>query len=57
MVASAEAGREPILDLIRDLRLDPLFASLPIVVVDAETVELRVRLLESGADVCFPPGI
>ena len=57
VVASAEAGREPILDLIRDLRLDPLFASLPIVVVDAETVELRVRLLEGGADVCFPPGI
>jgi hypothetical protein len=26
------------------------------VVVDAATVTQRVRLLESGADVCFPPG-
>ena len=56
LVISAEAA-EPVAELIRDLRLDPLFASLPIVVVEAETVALRVRLLESGADVCFPPGI
>ncbi len=57
LVVSAEAGAEETEELVRDLRLDPLFASLPIVAVDAETVALRVRLLESGADVCFPPGI
>ena len=57
LVVSAEAGAEAAEELVQELRLDPLFASLPIVVVDAETVALRVRLLESGADVCFPPGI
>ncbi|MFW5947766.1 MAG: HD domain-containing phosphohydrolase, partial [Gemmatimonadota bacterium] len=57
LVVSAEAGTDAAASLIHDLRLDPLFASLPVVVVDADTVEQRVRLLEAGADVCFPPGI
>ncbi len=56
LVVSAEAGEESAAAFIRDLRVDPLFAALPVVVVDADTVSLRVRLLESGADVCFPPG-
>jgi HD-GYP domain-containing protein (c-di-GMP phosphodiesterase class II) len=57
LVVSAETGAEASDSLVREMRLDPLFATLPIVVMDAETVQLRVRLLESGADVCFPPGI
>ena len=57
LVVSAKAGPDAILELIRELRLDPVFTPLPILVVDAETVDLRVRLLEGGADVCFPPGI
>ncbi len=56
LVVSVEAGEEAAAAFVRDLRVDPLFASLPVVVVDADTVSLRVRLLESGADVCFPPG-
>lgn len=57
LVVSAESGADEAEELVRELRLDPLFAALPLVVVDAGTVALRVRLLESGADVCFPPGI
>ena len=57
LVLSAEAGEAATADFVRDLRTDSAFGSLPIVVVEAEGVELRVRLLESGADVCFPPGI
>jgi HD-GYP domain-containing protein (c-di-GMP phosphodiesterase class II) len=56
LVVSAQAGDDTAA-FVRELRVDPLFASLPIVVIDAEGVGLRVRLLESGADVCFPPGI
>ncbi len=56
LVVSAEAGEEATSAFVREMRVDPLFSSLPVVVVDAADVELRVRLLESGADVCFPPG-
>lgn len=57
LVLSARTRQGDAESLIRELRMDPLFAALPIVVVEAETVPLRVRLLESGADVCFPPGV
>ncbi|MFW6206039.1 MAG: HD domain-containing phosphohydrolase, partial [Gemmatimonadota bacterium] len=57
LVISAETGANEAVSLIHELRLDPLFASLPVVVVEAATVDRRVRLLEAGADVCFPPGI
>lgn len=57
LVVSAECGADATAALIRELRVDPLFSSLPIVVSDAAGVGLRVRLLESGADVCFPPGV
>ena len=55
IIVSAEVGEEAAAAFVRDLRVDPLFAALPVVVVEAEDVALRVRLLESGADVCFPP--
>jgi CheY-like chemotaxis protein len=57
LVVSAEAGPESTTAFVRDLRLDPLFASLPILVTDARDVETRVKLLENGADICFPPGL
>lgn len=57
LVVSAAAGADTVAGFIRDLRVDPSFSAIPIVVVDAAGVGLRVRLLESGADVCFPPGV
>lgn len=57
LVVSAEAGADITAAFIRELRDDPSFVALPIVVVEADTVALRVRLLESGADVCFPSSI
>jgi HD-GYP domain-containing protein (c-di-GMP phosphodiesterase class II)/tetratricopeptide (TPR) repeat protein/CheY-like chemotaxis protein len=56
LVVSAELGEAETAALIRQLRVNDLFAALPVVVEDAEDVFLRVRLLDSGADVCFPPG-
>lgn len=56
LILSTETGEEGAPAFVRELRADPLFSSLPVVVVDAGSVALRVRLLESGADVCFPPG-
>ncbi len=57
LVLSAGEGVDWVVSLIRDLRADPSLRRLPIVVVNAETVKLRLRLLETGADVCFPSGI
>lgn len=39
---------------IREVRNSPGSASLPIVVIDANEMDLRVELLTAGADVCFP---
>lgn len=57
LVLSAPAAREGAVDLIRFARADPRFAAMPILAVDADSVAWRVRLLETGADVCFPPGV
>jgi HD-GYP domain-containing protein (c-di-GMP phosphodiesterase class II) len=57
LVISAMRPDEGVSDFIRGVRADPVFSSLPIVVVGAEGVSWRVRLLESGADVCFPPDV
>jgi tetratricopeptide (TPR) repeat protein/CheY-like chemotaxis protein len=56
LVVSAELGEAETAALIRQLRVNDLFAALPVVVEGADDVLLRVRLLDSGADVCFPPG-
>jgi CheY-like chemotaxis protein len=57
LVVSAAIGEGSAASLVREIRMDPAFAMLPIVVTDAEGVGFRVQLLESGADICFPPGI
>jgi HD-GYP domain-containing protein (c-di-GMP phosphodiesterase class II) len=57
LVISAMRPDEGVSDFIRGVRADPVFSTLPIVVVGAEGVSWRVRLLESGADVCFPPDV
>ena len=57
LVVSAEEGVDAAGAFIREIRRDPMFSALPVVVTEADSVDLRVRLLEEGADVCFPPGI
>lgn len=57
LVLSAPSAHEDAADLIRFVRSEPTFAALPILVADADGVPWRVRLLEMGADVCFPPGV
>jgi HD-GYP domain-containing protein (c-di-GMP phosphodiesterase class II) len=57
LVISAMRPDDAVSDFIRGIRADSVFATLPIVVVGAEGVSWRVRLLESGADVCFPPDV
>jgi tetratricopeptide (TPR) repeat protein len=57
LVVSADLGPEHVAELLRDLRVDPMFSNLPLAVVDADDPALRVRLLDSGADVCFGRGI
>jgi HD-GYP domain-containing protein (c-di-GMP phosphodiesterase class II) len=57
LVLSAKRADDGVSDFIRGVRADAVFATLPIVVVGAEGVSWRVRLLESGADVCFPPDV
>jgi hypothetical protein len=46
-----------VVDLVSGLREEASFAGLCIIVVDAAGVELRVRCMMAGADVCFPPGV
>lgn len=57
LVISAPRPHEETQAFVRGVRADPMFVGLPIVVVNADGVAWRVRLLESGADVCFPPGV
>ncbi|HUG38831.1 MAG TPA: HD domain-containing phosphohydrolase, partial [Longimicrobiales bacterium] len=57
LIISAACGADATAALIRELRVDPQLAGIPIVVSEAAGVALRVRLLETGADVCFPPGV
>ncbi len=53
----ATEGGDWALSLIQELRRERELETLPILVLNAAAAELRVRLLESGADVCFPPGV
>jgi HD-GYP domain-containing protein (c-di-GMP phosphodiesterase class II) len=57
LVVSAAAVGDGVPRFIEGLRADPHLATLPIIAVAAEGVALRVRLLECGADICFPPGV
>jgi HD-GYP domain-containing protein (c-di-GMP phosphodiesterase class II) len=57
LVVSADAEPDDVAGFISTLRADPMFVGLPVVAVNADGVEWRVRLLEAGADVCFPPGV
>jgi CheY-like chemotaxis protein len=57
LVVSAEVVGDELPGFIEGLRADPLLAALPIIAVAADGVAWRVRLLESGADICFPPGV
>jgi HD-GYP domain-containing protein (c-di-GMP phosphodiesterase class II)/DNA-binding response OmpR family regulator len=57
LVVSAEAVGDGVPRFIEGLRADPHLATLPIIAVAAEGVAWRVRLLECGADICFPPGV
>jgi HD-GYP domain-containing protein (c-di-GMP phosphodiesterase class II) len=57
LVMSATRPDDDVSDFIRGVRADSVFSTLPIVVVGARGVAWRVRLLESGADVCFPPEV
>src|SRR5690606_4550270 len=40
--------------LIRDVRSSATAAGIPVIVIDANQIDLRVDLLTAGADVCFP---
>ncbi len=55
VVVGAELGNGQASSFIREMRVDPMLAQLPVVVVDAPEVDKRVELLENGADVCFAP--
>jgi tetratricopeptide (TPR) repeat protein len=57
LVLSAELPDNGAATFLREIREAEGTAALPIVVVDADTVERRVHLLEAGADVCFPRGV
>jgi HD-GYP domain-containing protein (c-di-GMP phosphodiesterase class II) len=57
LVVSAGSAGDDLAGFIQSLRADRTFAALPIVAVEADGVDWRVRLLESGVDVCFPPGV
>jgi tetratricopeptide (TPR) repeat protein/CheY-like chemotaxis protein len=53
VVLGAELPDGDTASLIRELRGFPQLATAPIVVIDADSPELRVSLLSAGADVCF----
>lgn len=36
------------------MRDSPTLGGIPVVVIDANEVDLRVEMLTAGADVCFP---
>lgn len=47
----------PVNDLsrfVRDVRANPASATIPVIVIDANDMNLRVEMLTAGADVCFP---
>jgi HD-GYP domain-containing protein (c-di-GMP phosphodiesterase class II) len=57
LVVSADVEDEDMAGFVAGLRSDPMFGGLPVVAINADGVAWRVRLLEAGADVCFPPGV
>jgi HD-GYP domain-containing protein (c-di-GMP phosphodiesterase class II) len=54
LVVSAGNGTERTRTFIQELRAGRSFASLPVVIVDAETSADRAAFLDAGADLCFP---
>jgi HD-GYP domain-containing protein (c-di-GMP phosphodiesterase class II) len=54
LVLSGRNGTDRTRTFIEELRAGRSFASLPIVVVDAETSADRAGFLDAGADLCFP---
>ncbi|MEX2571462.1 MAG: HD domain-containing phosphohydrolase [Gemmatimonadota bacterium] len=53
VIVGAELQADDLPRLIREIRSSPERAAIPIIVIDANDMDLRVRMLTSGADVCL----
>jgi len=53
VVLGASAPSEDLLRLIREVRGNADLAGIPVLVIDANDMDLRVGLLTAGADACF----
>lgn len=53
VVVGASADRDELVRLINDVRSTETVAAIPLIVIDANEMNLRVDLLTAGADVCF----
>ena len=54
LVLGANLPTADLARFIREVRSNPAVGGIPIVVIDANDMNLRVELLTAGADVCFP---
>ena len=57
LVLGANLPTSDLARFIREVRGNPAVGGIPIVVIDANDMNLRVEMLTSGADVCFPSEI
>jgi response regulator RpfG family c-di-GMP phosphodiesterase len=57
LVVGANLPTNDVSRFIREVRGNAAVNSIPIVVIDANDMDLRVELLTAGADVCFPSEI
>jgi response regulator RpfG family c-di-GMP phosphodiesterase len=57
LVIGANLPSGDVARFIREVRSNPAINGIPIVVIDANEMNLRVELLTAGADVCFPSEI
>ena len=57
LVIAASLPGTDVARFIRELRGNATIGGIPIVVIDANDMDLRVDLLTAGADVCFPSEI
>jgi HD-GYP domain-containing protein (c-di-GMP phosphodiesterase class II) len=54
LVVGANLPTQEVARFVREVRGNTAFGGIPIVVIDANDMDLRVEMLTAGADVCFP---
>lgn len=54
LVIGANLPSADVARFVREVRGNAAFGGVPIVVIDANDMDLRVEMLTAGADVCFP---